>query len=72
MDIQHGSVIYLVNPLTTNDDYSRYRNSAACYQLAQSVLTILLIFLHVHMGKRYNLIIQCESPTCAVHTYIVS
>ena len=29
-----------VNPLTTNDDYSRYRNLAACYQLAQSVLKI--------------------------------
>ena len=27
------------NPLTTNDDYS-HRNSAACYQLAQSVLKI--------------------------------
>ena len=27
-----------INPLTTNDDYSRHRNSAACYQLAQSVL----------------------------------
>ena len=29
-----------VNPLTTNDDYSHHRNSAACYQLAQSVLKI--------------------------------
>ena len=29
-----------VNPLTTNDEYSRHRNSAACYQLAQSVLKI--------------------------------
>ena len=29
-----------LNPLTTNDDYRRYRNSAACYQLAQSVLKI--------------------------------
>ena len=29
-----------VNPLTTNDDYSRHRNLAACYQLAQSVLKI--------------------------------
>ena len=28
------------NPLTTNDEYSRHRNSAACYQLAQSVLKI--------------------------------
>ena len=28
------------NPLTTNDDYSRHRNSAACYQLAQFVLKI--------------------------------
>ena len=28
-----------LNPLTTNDDYSRHRNSAA-YQLAQSVLKI--------------------------------
>ena len=29
-----------VNPLTTNDNYSRHRNLAACYQLAQSVLKI--------------------------------
>ena len=29
-----------INPLTTNDEYSRHRNSAACYQLAQSVLKI--------------------------------
>ena len=29
-----------INPLTTNDDYSRHRNLAACYQLAQSVLKI--------------------------------
>ena len=29
-----------INPLTTNDDYSRHQNSAACYQLAQSVLKI--------------------------------
>ena len=28
-----------LNPLATNDDYS-HRNSAACYQLAQSVLKI--------------------------------
>ena len=28
------------NPLTTNDDCSRHRNSVACYQLAQSVLKI--------------------------------
>ena len=28
----------LFNPLTMKDDYSRHRNSAACYQLAQSVL----------------------------------
>ena len=27
-----------VNLLTTNDDYSHHRNSAACYELAQSVL----------------------------------
>ena len=27
-----------INPLTTNDDYSRHRNLAACYQLAQSIL----------------------------------
>ena len=32
------SVCENINPLTTNDDYSRHRNSAACYQLAQSVL----------------------------------
>ena len=25
-----------VNLLTTNDDYSRHRNSATCYQLAQA------------------------------------
>ena len=30
----------MINPLTTNDDYSRHRNSAACYQLVQSVLKI--------------------------------
>ena len=30
----------LVNPLTTNEDYSRHQNPAACYQLAQSVLKI--------------------------------
>ena len=29
-----------INPLTTNDDYSCHRNSATCYQLAQSVLKI--------------------------------
>ena len=29
-----------VNPLTTNEDYSRRRNSVACYQLVQSVLKI--------------------------------
>ena len=28
------------NPLTTNDNYIRHRNSAAYYQLAQSVLKI--------------------------------
>ena len=28
------------NLLTTNDDYSRHQNSAACYQLAQSILKI--------------------------------
>ena len=32
--------ITLINPLATNDDYSRHRNSAACYQLAQFVLKI--------------------------------
>ena len=37
-----GSLHFLerINTLTTNDDYSRHRNSAACYQLAQSVLKI--------------------------------
>ena len=30
----------LNNPLTTNDDYSRHRNLAACYHLAQSILKI--------------------------------
>ena len=34
-----SSTLYF-NLLTTNDDYSRHRNSAACYQLAQSVLKI--------------------------------
>ena len=29
-----------INPLTTNDENSRHRNPAACYQLAQSVLKI--------------------------------
>ena len=29
-----------INPLTTDDEYSRHQNSAACYQLAQSVLKI--------------------------------
>ena len=29
-----------INPLTTNDDYRRHRNLAACYQLVQSVLKI--------------------------------
>ena len=29
-----------LNPLTMNDDYSCHRNSAACYQLAQSILKI--------------------------------
>ena len=29
-----------LNPLTTNGNYSRHQNSAACYQLAQSVLKI--------------------------------
>ena len=32
-----------INPLTTNDDYSRHRNSAARYQLAQSVLLWLVV-----------------------------
>ena len=31
---------YCINPLTTNDNYSHHRNSAVCYQLAQSVLKI--------------------------------
>ena len=35
-----GKVDSRLNPLTTNDDYSRHQNSAACYQLAQSVLKI--------------------------------
>ena len=29
-----------INHLTTNDDYGCHQNSAACYQLAQSVLKI--------------------------------
>ena len=35
-----GSTKVIFNPLTTNDDYSCHRNSAACYQLAQSILKI--------------------------------
>ena len=31
---------YPFNPLTMNDNYSRHRNSATCYQLAQSILKI--------------------------------
>ena len=30
----------ILNPLTMSDDYSHHRNSAACYQLVQSVLKI--------------------------------
>ena len=30
----------VLNPSTTNDNYSCHRNSAACYQLAQSVYKI--------------------------------
>ena len=37
---QLSSSFLVFNPLTTNDDYIRHRNSAACYQLAQSVLKI--------------------------------
>ena len=33
-------LFFPINLLTTNDDYSRHRNLAACYQLAQSVLKI--------------------------------
>ena len=39
----YSSVIFKhfnVNPFSTNDNYSRYRNLAAFYQLAQSVLKI--------------------------------
>ena len=32
--------LQLLNPLTTNDDYSCHQNSATCYQLVQSVLKI--------------------------------
>ena len=40
-EYHYGSfALPLINPLATNDDYSRHRNSAACYQLAQSVLKI--------------------------------
>ena len=31
------TLLNTVNPLTTNDEYSRHRNLAACYQLVQSV-----------------------------------
>ena len=34
----HFTSVHLINPLTTNDDCSRHRNSAACYQLVQSAL----------------------------------
>ena len=34
------SCCWSINPLTTNEEYSRHGNSAACYQLAQSVLRI--------------------------------
>ena len=37
---QECSQAVYINPLTTNDDYSRHQNLAACYQLAQSVLKI--------------------------------
>ena len=30
----------VLNPLTMNDEYSHHQNSAACCQLAQSVLKI--------------------------------
>ena len=33
-------MVVAINPLTTNDDYSRHGNSATCYQLVQSVLKI--------------------------------
>ena len=39
-DFTNTKLHFIFNPLTTNDDYSRHRNSAACYQLAQSVLKI--------------------------------
>ena len=38
LGIVHGWVLFL--HLTTNDDYSHHQNSAACYQLAKSVLKI--------------------------------
>ena len=39
--LTHAPYTYdIINPLTTNDNYSRHRNSAACYQLAQFVLKI--------------------------------
>ena len=31
---------HIVNSLTTNDDCSRHRNLAACYQLVQFVLNV--------------------------------
>ena len=40
LTLNQSVVEKLVNTLTTNDDYSRHRNSAACCQLAQSVLKI--------------------------------
>ena len=36
----HTSKAADLNPSTTNDDYSHHQNSAACYQLAQSILKI--------------------------------
>ena len=40
-DTAHTRVLTVYfNPLTTNDNYSRHRNSAACNQLVQSILKI--------------------------------
>ena len=37
MQLQLTDTYICINPLTTKDDYSRHQNSAARYQLVQSV-----------------------------------
>ena len=40
LQIENAVVYSKLNPLAMDYDYSRHRNSATCYQLAQSVLKI--------------------------------